>query len=152
MSSITFEREFDPAHGHAVPIGDNVRRLTAPNGGPFTAYPRILHLLMDKEARDREVAAHPKVAAERTGLAAIEREYTLSEVAQLTRSGPAKLLGLTDRGHLRPGARADDPPPAPLHSQPAARHKQPAGCSFYRKRLYPWKNAFSSDPAGCPGC
>ncbi|BCM86124.1 formylmethanofuran dehydrogenase subunit A [Methylobacterium indicum] len=78
-----------------------------PNGGPFTAYPRILHLLMDKEARDREVAAHPKVAAERSGLAGIEREYTLTEVAQLTRSGPAKLLGLTDRGHLRPGARAD---------------------------------------------
>ncbi|WP_298955720.1 formylmethanofuran dehydrogenase subunit A [uncultured Methylobacterium sp.] len=78
-----------------------------PNGGPFTAYPRILHLLMDKEERDREVAAHPKVAAERSGLHAIAREYTLSEVARLTRSGPAKLLGLTDRGHLRPGARAD---------------------------------------------
>ncbi|RVU17827.1 formylmethanofuran dehydrogenase subunit A [Methylobacterium oryzihabitans] len=78
-----------------------------PNGGPFTAYPRILHLLMDKEERDRELAAHPKVAAERSGLHAIEREYTLSEVARLTRSGPAKLLGLADRGHLRPGARAD---------------------------------------------
>ncbi|GJD52069.1 Formyltransferase/hydrolase complex Fhc subunit A [Methylobacterium crusticola] len=78
-----------------------------PNGGPFTAYPRILHLLMDKEARDRELAGHPRVAAERSGLPAIEREYTLSEVAQLTRSGPAKLLGLLDRGHLRPGARAD---------------------------------------------
>ncbi|BCP52650.1 hydrolase [Kaistia sp. 32K] len=36
MSSITFERDFDPAHGQAVPIGDSVRRLTAPNGGPFT--------------------------------------------------------------------------------------------------------------------
>jgi glyoxylase-like metal-dependent hydrolase (beta-lactamase superfamily II) len=36
MSSIAFERDFDPAHGQAVPIGDNVRRLTAPNGGPFT--------------------------------------------------------------------------------------------------------------------
>jgi len=36
MSSIAFERDFDPAHGRAVPIGDHVRRLTAPNGGPFT--------------------------------------------------------------------------------------------------------------------
>jgi glyoxylase-like metal-dependent hydrolase (beta-lactamase superfamily II) len=36
MSSIAFERDFDPAHGRAVPIGDRVRRLTAPNGGPFT--------------------------------------------------------------------------------------------------------------------
>lgn len=36
MSSIAFERDFDPAHGRAVPIGDTVRRMTAPNGGPFT--------------------------------------------------------------------------------------------------------------------
>ncbi|ACA20063.1 formylmethanofuran dehydrogenase subunit A [Methylobacterium sp. 4-46] len=78
-----------------------------PNGGPFTAYPRILHLLMDKEERDRELASHPKVAAERSGLHALTREYDLLDVAKLTRSGPAKLLGLTDRGHLRPGARAD---------------------------------------------
>ena len=78
-----------------------------PNGGPFTEYPRIIHWLMDKEARDREIAGLHKVIGERSGLGAIEREYTLSEIAQLTRSGPAKLLGLTDRGHLRDGARAD---------------------------------------------
>ena len=40
-------------------------------------------------------------------LCGIEREYSFSEIAQLTRSGPAKLLGLADRGHLREGARAD---------------------------------------------
>jgi formylmethanofuran dehydrogenase subunit A len=78
-----------------------------PNGGPFTEYPRIIHLLMDKEARDREIATLPKVVGERSSLPAIEREYTLSEIVQLTRSGPAKLLGLDDRGHLRAGARAD---------------------------------------------
>ncbi|MBX9933731.1 MAG: formylmethanofuran dehydrogenase subunit A [Methylobacterium sp.] len=78
-----------------------------PNGGPFTEYPRIIHWLMDKEARDREIASLHKVIGERSGLGSIEREYTLSEIAQLTRSGPAKLLGLTDRGHLREGARAD---------------------------------------------
>ena len=78
-----------------------------PNGGPFTEYPRIIHLLMDKEARDREIATLPKVVGERSSLPGIEREYTLSEIAQLTRSGPAKLLGLDDRGHLRAGARAD---------------------------------------------
>ncbi|KQP51369.1 formylmethanofuran dehydrogenase subunit A [Methylobacterium sp. Leaf399] len=78
-----------------------------PNGGPFTEYPRIIHWLMDKEARDREIASLHAVIGERSGLGAIEREYTLSEIAQLTRSGPAKLLGLTDRGHLREGARAD---------------------------------------------
>jgi formylmethanofuran dehydrogenase subunit A len=78
-----------------------------PNGGPFTAYPRILHLLMDKEERDREVAGLPAAVGERSSLGRIEREYTLSEVAQMTRSGPARLLGFGDRGHLRPGARAD---------------------------------------------
>ncbi|UMY16921.1 formylmethanofuran dehydrogenase subunit A [Methylobacterium organophilum] len=78
-----------------------------PNGGVFTEYPRIIHLLMDAEERAREIATLPAVVSERSGLASIEREYTLSEIAQLTRSGPAKLLGLTDRGHLRPGARAD---------------------------------------------
>ncbi|KAB1072005.1 formylmethanofuran dehydrogenase subunit A [Methylobacterium planeticum] len=78
-----------------------------PNGGPFTEYPRIIHLLMDKEARDREIATLPAVVGARSSLPGIEREYTLSEIAQLTRSGPAKLLGLDDRGHLRAGARAD---------------------------------------------
>ncbi|WP_375465387.1 formylmethanofuran dehydrogenase subunit A [uncultured Methylobacterium sp.] len=78
-----------------------------PNGGPFTAYPHIIHLLMDKAARDREIATLPKVVAERSSLPQIEREYSFSEIAQLTRSGPAKLLGLSDRGHLRAGARAD---------------------------------------------
>ena len=78
-----------------------------PNGGPFTDYPHIIHLLMDKEKRDREIAGLHKVIGERSGLCAIEREYSFSEIAQLTRSGPAKLLGLADRGHLREGARAD---------------------------------------------
>ena len=78
-----------------------------PNGGVFTEYPHIIHLLMDAEARAREIATLPRVVAERSGLATIEREYTFSEIAKLTRSGPAKLLGLADRGHLREGARAD---------------------------------------------
>lgn len=47
-----------------------------PNGGPFTDYPRIIHFLMDKEERDREIASLHKVIAERSGLCAIEREYS----------------------------------------------------------------------------
>ncbi|KAA2237497.1 formylmethanofuran dehydrogenase subunit A [Salinarimonas soli] len=78
-----------------------------PNGGPFTAYPRILHLLMDKAERDREIAGLDPVIAARTALPGIEREYSLSDVAAMTRAGPARLLGLSDRGHLGPGARAD---------------------------------------------
>ena len=40
-------------------------------------------------------------------LASIEREYTLEEIAIMTRAAPAKLLGLKDRGHLGAGAIAD---------------------------------------------
>jgi formylmethanofuran dehydrogenase subunit A len=78
-----------------------------PNGGPFTAYPRIIHLLMDKEERDRVLADLPETARSRTGLMTVEREMTLTEIATMTRAAPARLLGLADRGHLAPGARAD---------------------------------------------
>jgi formylmethanofuran dehydrogenase subunit A len=78
-----------------------------PNGGPFTAYPRLLHLLMDKEERDQTVAELPKAARERSRLPALEREYSLTEVAIMTRAAPARLLGLSDRGHLAPGAKGD---------------------------------------------
>ncbi|MBH0239635.1 formylmethanofuran dehydrogenase subunit A [Methylobrevis albus] len=78
-----------------------------PNGGLFTWYPTILALLMDKELRDRWTAVLPEQAKARTGLMSLEREYTLEEVATMTRSAPAKLLGLPDRGHLGPGAVAD---------------------------------------------
>lgn len=78
-----------------------------PNGGPFTAYPRIIHLLMDKEERDRELSTLPSAVSERSSVMGLHREYTLAEVAAMTRAGPARLLGLSDRGHLGPGARAD---------------------------------------------
>ena len=42
-----------------------------------------------------------------TRLPEIRREYSLSEVAMMTRAAPARLLGLPDRGHLGPGALAD---------------------------------------------
>ena len=42
-----------------------------------------------------------------TTLPSITREYSLPEIATMTRAAPAKLLGLTDRGRLDPGAVAD---------------------------------------------
>jgi formylmethanofuran dehydrogenase subunit A len=42
-----------------------------------------------------------------TTLPSIAREYTLSDIAIMTRAAPAKLLGLTDRGHLGTGMLAD---------------------------------------------
>jgi formylmethanofuran dehydrogenase subunit A len=42
-----------------------------------------------------------------SSLASIEREYSLDEIAIMTRAAPAKTLGLKDCGHLAPGARGD---------------------------------------------
>lgn len=78
-----------------------------PNGGVFTSYPRLIRLLMDKSFRDDALAQIEPHARAATGLGGIGREYTLREIAILTRAGPARLLGLKDRGHLAPGAAAD---------------------------------------------
>jgi formylmethanofuran dehydrogenase subunit A len=78
-----------------------------PNGAPFTAYPDIFALLMDRDLRAQWMADLPKEAAEVTTLPSIAREYTLNEIATMTRAAPARLLGLKDRGHLGAGAVAD---------------------------------------------
>jgi formylmethanofuran dehydrogenase subunit A len=78
-----------------------------PNGAPFTTYPDILALLMDRDVRAQWIAKLPPEAMALTTLPSISREYTLAEVATMTRAAPAKLLGLADRGHLGAGAVAD---------------------------------------------
>jgi formylmethanofuran dehydrogenase subunit A len=78
-----------------------------PNGAPFTSYPHLIRLLMDKSFRNEKLAAiHPDVAAH-SELAGLDREYSLYEIAIMTRAGPARILGLDDRGHLGIGAAAD---------------------------------------------
>jgi formylmethanofuran dehydrogenase subunit A len=78
-----------------------------PNGAPYTTYPDLFALIMSRDARARWLADLPKEAVEMTTLPSITREYSFSEIATMTRVSPAKLLGLTDRGHLSPGALAD---------------------------------------------
>ena len=78
-----------------------------PNGGSFLAYPQIIRLLMDRTYRaDVLKTVHPAVA-EQSALRGLDREYTLSEIAIITRAGPARILGLKHKGHLGPGADAD---------------------------------------------
>ncbi|HSF48621.1 MAG TPA: formylmethanofuran dehydrogenase subunit A [Burkholderiales bacterium] len=78
-----------------------------PNGAPFTSYPRLIGLLMSKSFRDGMLDdVHPDAKATSL-LASIDREYSLYEIAILTRAGPARSLGLSDRGRLSPGAAAD---------------------------------------------
>ncbi|MBP0615126.1 formylmethanofuran dehydrogenase subunit A [Jiella mangrovi] len=78
-----------------------------PNGAPFTTYPDIFALLMDRGVRARWLEALPKSVAKMTSLPEIEREYTLGEIATMTRAAPARLLGTADRGHLGAGAVGD---------------------------------------------
>ncbi|HTO74251.1 MAG TPA: amidohydrolase family protein, partial [Gemmatimonadales bacterium] len=50
---------------------------------------------------------NPKMLAGSALLDGLAREYTLGEIAIITRAGPAKQLGLTRKGHLGVGADAD---------------------------------------------
>ncbi|MCO8120447.1 formylmethanofuran dehydrogenase subunit A [Stieleria sp. TO1_6] len=78
-----------------------------PNGAPFTAYPHLLRLLGDRSFRETALAEiHPDAVAA-SSLGGIDREYTLAEIATMTRSAPAAIMGLGNRGRLDPGALAD---------------------------------------------
>jgi formylmethanofuran dehydrogenase subunit A len=79
-----------------------------PNGGSFLAYPELIRLLMDRTYRDSCLARVNQALLAGSAMAdGIAREYTLDEIAIVTRAGPARLLGLTRKGHLGPGADAD---------------------------------------------
>ncbi len=78
-----------------------------PNGGAFTRYPEIIHLLMDAAFRREMLARMPAVLRTRTRLADLDAEYGLNEIAILTRAAPPRILGRRHKGHLGPGADAD---------------------------------------------
>jgi formylmethanofuran dehydrogenase subunit A len=78
-----------------------------PNGACFWRYPEIIRLLMDVEYRRACLNKLPQKVRERTVLADLDRQYTLSEIAIITSAGPARALGLTQKGHLGVGADAD---------------------------------------------
>ncbi len=78
-----------------------------PNGAPFTSYPHLIRLLMDRSFRNDMLATINKSAAAASRLSSIDREYTLYEIATMTRAAPARSLGLKSRGHLGGSAVAD---------------------------------------------
>ncbi len=79
-----------------------------PNGGTFLSYPELIRLLMDRAYRDERLkGVNQKLLAGSALLDGLTREYTLGEIAIVTRAGPARLLGLSHKGHLAPGADAD---------------------------------------------
>jgi formylmethanofuran dehydrogenase subunit A len=88
-------------------LGYHGNRLAFSGAGwhlaPVREYPRLFSWLCHREARrvDWQEEISPRC-------------YSVSEWVWMTRTLPAKLLGLNDRGTLQPGARADlalyDPP------------------------------------------
>lgn len=78
-----------------------------PNGGSFENYPKLIRLLMDRDFRNEEARKVNQKAIANTNLLDIDREMTMQEIAIITRAGPAKILGLTSKGHLGVGADAD---------------------------------------------
>ena len=78
-----------------------------PNGACFWRYPEIIHLLMNADYRRECLKKLPAKALKRITLADLDRQYTLSEIAVITSAGPARALGLPQKGHLGVGADAD---------------------------------------------
>ena len=79
-----------------------------PNGGSFMSYPALIHLLMNRAHRDEQIRrVEGKLLAGSALADGLAREYTLREIAIITRAGPARLLGLPTKGHLGLGADAD---------------------------------------------
>jgi formylmethanofuran dehydrogenase subunit A len=79
-----------------------------PNGGSFMSYPDLIRLLMDRAYRDEKLkSVNQKMLAGSALADGIAREYTLNEIAIITRAGPARQLGLEQKGHLGVGADAD---------------------------------------------
>lgn len=81
----------------------------SPNAGPFTRYPRVISWLMSNKARNDLMEGELHSWAQRkSSIATLDREYSFYEIAQITRSTPAKVLGLSEtKGQIGPGADAD---------------------------------------------
>lgn len=78
-----------------------------PNGASFRTYPRLIRLLMDRGFRAEMMKQVNQKAISNCLLPQLDREYSLYEIAIITRAAPARALGLTNKGHLGAGADAD---------------------------------------------
>ncbi len=78
-----------------------------PNGGCFWRYPEIIELLMCADHRKECLKQLPDKIMSRIKLPEIDREYTLYDVATAMSAGPARALGLKNKGNLKVGCDAD---------------------------------------------
>ena len=95
-----------------------------PNGGSFLSYPRLIRLLMDRDFRNEQLRRANKRAIQRTVLLDdLDREYTLEEIAIVTRAGPGAAAGPARQGP--PGRRRRRRRDASTTSAPTARRCSP---------------------------
>jgi formylmethanofuran dehydrogenase subunit A len=79
-----------------------------PNAGPFVDYPVMFSWLVSRRAREEYMKKVSRGALKRTALPSLDAEFSLYDVAIMTRAAPARLLGLDKfKGHLGVGADAD---------------------------------------------
>ena len=77
------------------------------NAGPFVCYPQVIKLLMDRDYRAAMFERINHRGRKDALLPEPKREYSLYEIAIITRAGAARALGLKNKGHLGVGADAD---------------------------------------------
>jgi formylmethanofuran dehydrogenase subunit A len=75
-----------------------------PSGGRLSGIPHILACLMDREKRNGFLKTLDVDAVAASSLKSIGREFTLSDVATITRTSPSLVAGLKNAGHLGRGA------------------------------------------------
>ncbi len=78
-----------------------------PNAGTFVNYPHIAAWLISKKAREEILQDIRPSAKKRMILPSLETEFSLKDYIISTRAGPARALGLTQKGHVGNGADAD---------------------------------------------
>lgn len=78
-----------------------------PSGGRVESYPFIIACLMDAEKRNAFLNTLNSDAVKASSLSSIKREYSLYEIARITRSSPAAACALDNRGNLRERSIAD---------------------------------------------
>ncbi len=92
-------------------LADDLSRVAMstdhPNGAAFVRYPELIALLMSGALRREVFSQLPNDVFSRSTLRDIKRELTLTEIAQITRTTPAALLSLKQKGKLTPGCDAD---------------------------------------------
>ena len=81
--------------------------LDFPSGGKVQSYPFIISCLMDRDKRNGFLRTLNPDAVKASSLPSIKREYSLYEIAAITRSSPAAACAFENRGNLREGSIAD---------------------------------------------